>query len=1622
MNLSCTHTPRFCYTHTYTHTHTHTHTQLRGMSMLLGDALSHSKRPSATNVDESFIVMKVNRVGARQNEIQILGMQGNEEVNKEIQKQMRPLQNVVDCVLTQSMKAARGKHVGMQRQEAEKKIDEIIEKLHNLPESLEFKTSVSSNLMTFVMRLCLGEVLAATITQVGAGSIGLSKEVYDAGMEVLTARNMAVFGSKSVGNTNVALRRGSGKRPNIQNFLCNGLEQMCKKAADWKCKARLTSFVCVLCYSLMGGEECAHVETWRLSECLGDAKNFKFFGGRRFLKGFSKTSQMRMLRQCLWAFYDGTFFMLPHAHEFPSNFRGCQTVQRESVLTAQVFDFVVKQLESEQGANPLQEGVAPFDNYWTNPKNAEVVKAILKEPKKAGAFRVCLDAGATAQVVGTALHNAIDFHLNHGKNVPYGWGEVSKEIVELLLNWSGGQGETAATEGSISSSKPLRIPSSCFSTSTTTEEMSNGEVSNLDVEHIDVSGFLGDTRSVMTDTSSGHLVATHEQEQWSTPSRQEVDRFRLEFHESPDRCPLIVVVSCCYASYLDRESVDISGVTRRTYAVYSFHDGNSCQKQPAVVFRLTNKSGSATLEGDPMFFGNGQLPPECWALVDQGEDWSQKFGIEDGVKFIEAIEESILKEIITGRRLWEKWNKTDALASIFGDGSINSACAIWMVDSYALPVQRKCFPTGLERAGIAVECALAGSEGRLEPRRISEVVDAGLRTECKWEEACFGRTGRWLSENGKKYGKGRVFKMLENESPVAFLVDLVNLPTLAGMMSGHEDHDDFVCIIVIRIDFSTRVFGLVEVCAPSWIPEVRFDKTKFIILVLSEDKTGNGKYEVMSLVPRLGSKGTGGDVSTKGKAMCGTVMVAEELKRCSPKLYDAIVQTPTGNYTRFREGQPPTRWLRKIAGFESIGNFCSIHRWLELPALADGCCCYWSMLIAMGLAPSLPHSAEEMSAYRKVYTPLLHRLRQMVGSAILGVHSACQDEWGPNYDAQRLFKDEELRTRWRKVTSREVGFDPMQPGNHAGDIEIATLACVMRADVNILVKEHAASAVFLQDVSIKAFHQDPSSTPAVTMTESFPDFKMRSPREGRKGPLTVIENFIKVDLTALNDARRSAGYFGLLALHMNCKTGVAELPQLTMQDVVARGMLHQTFGRATGPVQPSVFLLFQHLGSHYEPLMVCESRPLTRGASTRKSAGIDVIIQCLRDDTQCSPGLSHLMAVAAWGLVDENLRDDLVSVFNSPDDASLGAVCALTKRFNCTLTADKLYDKNREVLAPQPSTTRAMARPGQQPVPAPLRHVQTIRLVKDTLLLVPIEGETLRRQLELAPVASLNDDFALLRVCATVLAMLCHCALVREADMGHCDANNLLFRLGHRHLAREEVRRPATKKRKKRNADTVSTRAHSGSDPSEPPLFARLDLLEILLKSLTRMQGLVDVLCKSPDDNSPRDSNSEWVTLAKLVSVLCTCCKPLKALCPTHGLWRSAWDMLPRLGQPKKEFRKGFVVQASAWEVCGLMSDKGFQGRSRLFPLPTLIVFPSQIPGGGLGVFAWHGHPAKTKLTEYAGRVLDRAGATALKTEGKHTHLRVLEKPCLFLDGRPQAEFGLTLEHLIHHQQVTVWP
>ena len=176
--------------------------QLRGMSMLLGDALSHSKRPSP-NSDEAFIVLKVNRIGKSENaeeQIQILGMQENQAVRKEIQKQIGPIQRLVDCVFSQSRKAALGEHVGMNREEAERRIQEVVNTLVAVPSSSVLSSSILTNLLNCVVRLCFGEIMASTMWQVGAGRL----------RPCISVRNTTRFGALEHYGlvANVAMGRG----------------------------------------------------------------------------------------------------------------------------------------------------------------------------------------------------------------------------------------------------------------------------------------------------------------------------------------------------------------------------------------------------------------------------------------------------------------------------------------------------------------------------------------------------------------------------------------------------------------------------------------------------------------------------------------------------------------------------------------------------------------------------------------------------------------------------------------------------------------------------------------------------------------------------------------------------------------------------------------------------------------------------------------------------------------------------------------------------------------------------------------------------------------------------------------------------------------------------------------------------------------------------------------------------------------------------------------------------------------------------------------------------------------------------------------------------------------------
>jgi hypothetical protein len=178
----------------------------------------------------------------------------------------------------------------------------------------------------------------------------------------------------------------------------------------------------------------------------------------------------------------------------------------------------------------------------------------------------------------------------------------------------------------------------------------------------------------------------------------------------------------------------------------------------------------------------------------------------------------------------------------------------------------------------------------------------------------------------------------------------------------------------------------------------------------------------------------------------------------------------------------------------------------------------------------------------------------------------------------------------------------------------------------------------------------------------------------------------------------------------------------------------------------------------------------------------------------------------------------------------------------------------------------------------------------------------------------------------------------------------------------------------------------------------------------TRIEALADILCDS-------DEGTKWLEHAKMIFRLSSCCKNKKLKVPTHELWLAACAMLPmlpeldfskseRLPVPFKNmaFKKGMLVQASEFETFGNSQDVGFCLRKRLFRAPRLIIFWTG--DSGWGVFALETIEKLSICSEYAGRVCGRTEALALVKQGLQSHLRVLEKPHISLDGREhQAPF-----------------
>jgi hypothetical protein len=998
-----------------------------------------------------------------------------------------------------------------------------------------------------------------------------------------------------------------------------------------------------------------------------------------------------------------------------------------------------------------------------------------------------------------------------------------------------------------------------------------------------------------------------------------------------------------------------------------------------------------TLDPQPMVFPKGYLSSECWSILNQDQVWTST-QLKD---FVKEVQNTGAIKVPMNEAARKKLQQAETLGRIFSDGS-TSPLVVWMLSTDGLaPIHS--FPAECQHAGIAVEHALALSEGGIgEPRSFDDTKDVG-----RWEQFCFERTGRVLCNKTRTGRNLKVLKLRSDESSVALFVDMWNMEPLKKWMSGDNEMDASRCIVTAEIDFATHTFK-VKIHAPSWIPSVRLDELSSFIVLLARTKSSHKNFQILCLVPQVGSTDSGGPWRTVENATCSTVIQGSMLKKHASLLWKAIVSTPSLEHIRFRPNERPSRWLSSVPGFADLLSFCVSFGFFVSEIPGDGNCWIWAPLVAAGVIPC-PNATKEggWTEYQNLYGPVAHRGRQIVASVLLGLHRALVAKFGREYDRHLLFPDSQFRDRWEAIVERRKGSDPLLQGNYACAIELAAFSFAIDVNFNVLSKYKLQEALGLKEAgTVQVFRRDYSKQACVTITDSWSDdWQWWAKHEGFFGEwfqpdavnehLPEIQGFLEFNL----QGDGPSCFFGLLGLEG--REGC--MPYETMQCSLAKGLLDARLGVESN--RPSIMLMHSGVdrSGHYEPWLPCKGNPMTCG---RTPTGLDCITERLHHHRKCSPVLLHLTAVTLRALRRGLPASGLVSVHKCVDNDTATTVAKRFQLYNPHLTAQEVMKLNNHLFGQK--LTRSSSKV-EDVTTKPSRVAScSFKLGQDTLVLVPLHSDTIFAKL--AATTSRTDDMSALVVCNSAITMLCHNARQVLAKQFDREARNLILGVLDRLRPQVSTQSPISLiADSPTDVETDMTRLKSSSvvAPAERPMELFEWFMEFFVV-FTRIESLADILCDS-------DEGTKWLEHAKTIFRLSSCCKKLKV--PTHELWRAACTMLPMLPQldfaklerlpvPFKNmaFKKGMLVQASETETYGNSHDVGFCVRKRFFRAPRLIIFWTG--ESGWGVFALETIEKSSICTEYTGRVCSRTEAMALLQQGQQSHLRVLEKPHLYLDGR----------------------
>jgi hypothetical protein len=1256
---------------------------------------------------------------------------------------------------------------------------------------------------------------------------------------------------------------------------------------------------------------------------------------------------------------------------------------------------------------------------------------MFQAPDRHGLKWIPIDVAGTTKALGLAFQNTADAHMKTSSarsddeasstdehlagaaktksKKTLTFNELLEEVLAFLLAMSVRQQCTGGAKdkgSSLTNITNSRVKGSGPTTSEVSipnpfpppaNGRSGGASGGEDSRYVDGGWFVDDED--YADAGRYSRSNTAEAKQQVSSKLPSFFEFRANFVKDSSEVPLMGVRKPAYFRYIDAGRNNLDGRTGKVYAVFSWHDEGTSNKQPAVVFAVTNCSDSMTLDPEPMVFPKGYLNSQCWSILNQDRGWTST-ELKD---FVTEVQKTGAIKLPINEASRKRLQQAEILGRIFSDGS-PSPLVVWMLSTDGLaPIAS--FPEGCQHAGIAVEHALALSEGGIgEPRSFDDTKEVG-----RWEQLCLERTGRALCKNSTTVRNLKVLKLRPEESSVALFVDMWNIEPLKELMSGDNEMDACRCIVTAEIDFATRTFK-VKIHTPSWLPSLRMDELSSFIVLLTCTKSSQKNFQILCLVPQVGSTDSGVSWRTVEKA--STVIQGSMLKKHASLLWKAIVSTPSFEHIRFRPNERPSRWLSSVPGFADLLSFCVSFGFFVSEIPGDGNCWIWAPMVAAGVTPCPSFSKKGCwTEYQNLYGPVAHRGRQIVASVLLGLHRALVAKFGLSYDRQLLFPEKQLRDRWEAIVNNRVGVDPLVQGNYGSSIELAAFSFALDVNFMVLNKYKLQGAIGLKEANtVQVLRCDCSKQACVTITDSWSgdwdwwdkskDFFGNWFRSGTLNEkLLEIEDFLEFNL----QGDGPSCFFGLLGLEG--REGV--IPHETMQCALAKCLLDARLGVESS--RPSILLMHSGIDreGHYEPWLFCNGNPMMRG---RKATGLDCITERLLHYRKCSPVLLHLTAVTLRALHRCLQAKGLVSVHKCVDNDTAKTVARRFALYNADLTDNGVIQHNTHLFNTR--LTRSTSR-AEEPFPLKPSRASTcnFKLGQDTLVLVPLNSDTIFEK-SAAATTSRTDDMAALVVCNSAITMFCHNArqiLVKQLDR---EARNLVLGVLERLRPQVSTQSPISLiADSPTDMETDMTRLKSSSEgqPAERPMVLFELFLDVFV-FFTRIEALADILCDS-------DEGTKWLEHAKMIFRLSSCCKNKKLKVPTHELWLAACAMLPMLPEldfsklerlpvlfKNMAFKKGMLVQASEFETFGNSQDVGFCRRKRLFRAPRLIIFWTG--DSGWGVFALETIEKFCICSEYAGRVCGRTEALALVKQGLQSHLRVLEKPHISLDGREhQAPF-----------------